>query len=793
MGVLTRRTIRLIGKTRGQFIAVVAVMTLGIAVFISMTTAYGNLTGVRDKFYRQYDFADYYFQVVRAPREIIRQVAAVPGVTMATGRIQQDVALLRDNDQRAIARIVSYPMPMEREVNRLHLMSGRIFEENPSGSRVEVLTDVDFFKVNGLKRGSEISVVSGGKKAQLTVVGTAISPEFIYPMKDAASMMPEPKRFAIVMMPHQQAEQVLGMAGQINQVVIRLAPGADEERAARRIKEILKPYGNIGSYPRKYQLSDSVLKGELDGLRANSIFMPVIFLGLATVIQFLMLGRMIKAQRLEIGIMKAVGYSNARIVGHYTSYSVAAGFTVALLGGAAGIGLGSAFTNLYAVYFKMPTEGLTGVNTASVFDGALLALVVSAAAGLIGSWRIVKIRPAEAMRPEPPRAGVRNPLEYWTWAWHRIHPAWKLTLRSIGRNRARFGLTLVGVVFAVGLLICSLFIDDSMDYMLTQHYYREQKYDYLIRFSNPVSVGDLTGVERIRGVRRVEPQLEIPVKFKFQGRSRDGLLLGIPIGQRLRGIQTPDGVPLTLSDSGLFLDEHTAKKLGVKTGDSLLAETQLNLGAPHTARIRIVGINQQMIGGGGMVSLTEANRILGAQQTVTSAVLTIDPSRRAEVEQELEKLTRISSILSREAEMAGFNEQLGMMNASIAILVGFALTLGFAIVYNSAIIAFYERTRELGAFRVIGYHIREVSAMMGNEVILQAVFGILLGLPFGAWMTDQYMKVVSTDLFTMEAVIYPSTYIETALFSILFIGVAHALAVRGVKRLDLVETMKNKD
>ncbi|MGE5370746.1 MAG: ABC transporter permease [Solirubrobacterales bacterium] len=793
MGVLTRRTIRLIGKTRGQFIAVVAVMTLGIAVFISMTTAYGNLTGVRDKFYRQYDFADYYFQVVRAPREITRQVAAVPGVTMATGRIQQDVALLRDNDARAIARIVSYPIPMEREVNRLHLMSGRMFEENPSGNRVEVLTDVDFFKVNGLKRGGEISVISGGKKAQLTVVGTAIAPEFIYPMKDAASMYPEPKRFAIVMMPHQQAEQVLGMSGQINQIVIRLAPGADEEHAARRIKEILKPYGNIGSYPRKYQLSDAVIKGELDGLRANSIFMPVIFLGLATVIQFLMLGRMIRAQRLEIGIMKAVGYSNAQIVGHYTSYSVAAGLTVAVLGGGLGIALGSAFTNLYAVYFKMPTEGLLGINTASVFGGAALAIAVGAAAGLIGSWKIVKIRPAEAMRPEPPRAGVRNPLEFFPALWGRLHPAWKLTLRSIARNRARFTLTLIGVIFAVGLLIISLFIGDSVDYMLNQSYYRDQRYDYMIRFSNPVSIGDLSGIERIGGVRRLEPQLEVPVKLKHQGRSQDSILVGVPLGQKLRGIQSPEGLKMTLPASGMFLDENTARKIGAKTGDTILAETQLNLGAPRTVRIRIVGIHKVMIGSGGMVSLEEANRILGVQQTVTAAVLTIDPSRRAQVESELEKMTRVSSVISREDAMASFQEQLGMMNASIAILVTFALILGFAIVYNSAIITFYERTRELGAFRVIGYHIREVSAMMGNEVILQAVFGIALGLPFGSWLSGQYMKAMSTDLFTIVAVIYPKTYVLTAIFSVLFIWAAHAFAVRGVSRLDLVETMKNKD
>lgn len=131
--------------------------------------------------------------------------------------------------------------------------------------------------------------------------------------------MPDPKTFGIVMLPQNQAEQILNLSGQINQVVITLAHGADEKKVAEQVKTILEPYGNLGSYPRKNQLSHTVLQGELSNLRALSRFMPAIFLGVAAAIQFVMLGRMVKAQRLQIGVMKALGYSNRRIMLYYTN------------------------------------------------------------------------------------------------------------------------------------------------------------------------------------------------------------------------------------------------------------------------------------------------------------------------------------------------------------------------------------------------------------------------------------------------------------------------------------------
>ncbi|MCL6611730.1 MAG: ABC transporter permease [Peptococcaceae bacterium] len=289
-----------------------------------------------------------------------------------------------------------------------------MFEKHPQGGGVEVLVDKSYFKANRLSFNDTVDMVAEGRKVSLTVTGTGTGPEFIYAMKDASTLLPDPETFGLIMMPLNQAQQVLNLPGQINQVVIKLSPGADEEKTAEQVRALLDPYGNLSSYPLKKQLSHAVLQGELDGLRAVSTFMPVIFLGIAAAIQMVMLGRMIAGQRLQIGIMKALGYNSRQIMTYYTAYSLSSSLLGALLGTIMGIGLSSAISGMYADFFNLP-RAIGGVNTAAVINGLLLSLSVGAAAGIAASRKVVSFNPAESMRPalggnpEPPQCSSGAP------------------------------------------------------------------------------------------------------------------------------------------------------------------------------------------------------------------------------------------------------------------------------------------------------------------------------------------------------------------------------------------------
>ncbi|MFZ5898466.1 MAG: FtsX-like permease family protein [Bacillota bacterium] len=789
---MTKRLLRTIWNTKGHFAAITAVITIGILVYVSMTTTFHNLNRSKELLYRETGFADYYFHVIKAPQQVTKQVERIPGVVKATGRIQKDVPLLKENGRRGTVRLIACPLPMDAEVNRIRLLSGRLFEKEPQGGRVEVLVDPQFAAANRLAVNDTISVVAEGRRVSLTVVGTAVGAEFVYPLQDAASLMPEPEAFGIVMLPLNQAQQVLNMPGQVNQLVLDLSPGADEEKIAAQVKSLIKPYGDLASYPRRQQLSDLVLEGELNQLRTTARTMPVIFLGIAAAIQFVMLGRMVKAQRTQIGVMKALGYNSGEIVVHYTGYALAAAAAGAVLGTALGLSLSSAFLQVYAEFFNLPRI-VGGIHWPAVAEGLFLSLGVGTAAGLSASHSAAAVAPAESMHPEPPKSGGRVFLESWALLWQRLDPSWKISLRTVLRNRLRSGVTLVGVIFAVGLLVIGLFFRDAVDYLLREHFQRQQHYDYLVRFVSPVREHELFNLSRIDGVVKVEPVFELPVRIHFQGRSREDVLLGLSPDTSLKELIGETGQRLSLPEEGMLISRKTAEKLGVKAGDRVTVETLLGFGPSRTADLKVTGVNSQLIGGASCVSLDQANSILQEQQLVSGAMLKVDPGRSKSVEEQIGGMTGVSSILSRQKELDTFNQNMDSLLYSVGVMVTFAAVLGFAIVYNSAVISFSERKRELASLRVLGFTASEVSGLLFKESLLQTILGVALGLPFGRLMAEALVKAYSSDLFTMPVVIYPTTYFIAACGGVLFVWTAHLFAVRGVGRLDLAEVLKTKD
>jgi len=792
MSILGRKLGHFIRRNLGQFLAATAVVMVGIMVYVSMNTAYYNLSQSQSMFYKENNFADYYLQVVKAPEAVVKQIETVAGVKRVTGRIQKDLAIFKPNNERATARLVSYSLPMDNELNRITLNKGRLFASAQNGSYVETVVDPQFAPANNLNWGDTVTVIVGGRERLLTIVGSASSPEFIYPIKDTANILPDPLNFGIFMVENRQAQQMLDMSGQINQVLLEFSPGADQNQVVKNVEEILKPYGVVASYARKYQISHAVLQGKLDGIASVALYLPLMFLAIAAGIQMIILRRMIKIQRTQIGVMKALGYNNFQIMLHYTIYALA----VSILGAAVGIVLGiymaGGISELFAQYFNLP-GGLKSYDLGTISNGLLLSLGIGIVAGIAGSQGVLRIQPAESMRPEPPPLTGKSLLEKYPGLWNRLTPAWKMTWRNIGRNRGRFLVTMFGVIFAVSLLIIAFFYNDVVDYMMQKFFYEGETYDITARFDSLINENELTNLIRLEGVRKTEAFLEMPVKISFHDRSADEVLLAYPLDLSMKKLQDASGQLIKVPADGIVINQRTADKLGIKVGDQVEVETRLPIGPIHTDKLTIVGDTQQLFGGGSYISLERANRILQESHLVSGVMLDVEAGQEAVVEEQLKKMLGIASVTDREKEIQNFNESLGVVVSFVSIMVFFAILLGFAIIYNASVINFAERRRELASLRVIGFTIGEISSLLLKENMILLICGIVLGMPFGRFLVTSYVRSASTDQFSLPVVIYPTTYLFSAIGGIIFVMVAHRFAVREIKNLDMVATLKNTD
>ncbi len=792
MTTLNRKLLRTIGSTWGQFMALVLIVTLGVMVYNGMGTAFYNLSRSQQSFYQAENFADYYFQVVKAPVSISSKLEAISGVRKASGRIQYDVSLLNEGNERAVGRITSYALPMAGEVNQLHLLSGRMFTARASGAGVEVLIDPQYAAANRIKAGESIAIIAAGKKQLLQVVGTATSPEYIYPMRDAAMMMPDPKNFGIIMMATDQAQQILNMPGQINQIVVKLAPGTDEKIMQQRAEELLKNYGSIASYPRKDQLSHAMLQAELDGLGINSLYLPLILFLIAAGIQFIILSRLIKSQRLQIGILKALGYDDAKVIWHFTAYALCVSMAGCVLGVALGILLASSMSQMYMQYFNLP-QAIGGINFKTMLYSVLISLSVGAASGYLAARSVIKINPAEAMRPEVPALGTNIPLEKWPALWMRLNSSWKMSLRSIFRNRARFIVTVLGVMSTVVLLVFSLFTNDAVDFILNRNFQEVNRYDYMVRFAAPIKYSDIQYWQQWEEIYQMEPLLELPVKITFHEKNEDDLLVGMTTSGNLKRVLNSAGERLRIPAEGLLISSRTAKKLGVEIGDMVHVETKLGMGPAHKADFLVLGVNDQLMGSGSYLSWESINRLMRESQIVSSVMFRVSRGSESLVEMRLNSIPEVSSALSRDQERQSYYMMMDTTIYIVGVMIILSALLGMAIVYNSSIMAFNERKREMASLMVMGYSEAEVASLLKKEIWIQAAVGIVLGLPAGKALGTAYVASVSTDLYSLPVVIYPRSYMIAVLAAVIFVMLGQYLAVRKIKQLDMVEVLKNRE
>lgn len=791
MSILTRKLLRTIQATRGQFLALVVIVILGVVIYIGVSTSYYHLSHSQQQFYQDYRFADYTFQVVKAPESVVTRVGALPGVVKATGRIQKDVPIIKEGNERVTGRLTGYPLPVKNELNRLHLLSGRLFDGQSSG-KIGVLVDPQYAQANRLTPGQDIELIADGKKVVLSLSGTATSPEFVYPMKDGGSLFPEPERFGILMIPQLQAQQILGMPGQINQLLVDLAPGTDEAEIKGQIEQILAPYGNITSYLRKDQSSHIVLQAELDGIKLIAHSLPFIFFLIAAGIQFVILTRLIRSQRLPIGVMKALGYNNRRIMWHYTSYGLAVSLVAAILGTILGIGLAAVLTNLFAQFFNLPTIA-RGINIPVIIYSFLITSAVGIASGLFASRSVIRINPAEAMRTQPPSSGGRTPLESWPWLWKRLSSNWKISLRSIFRNRVRFAVTVLGIISSVVLLVFASFSLDATDFLMKQNFNRINRYDYLVRFTEPIKYSEILDWTRWDEVQRIEPMLELPVKFYAGEKSQDEVLVAMAPSSQLKRVYDKLGQERQIPDQGILVSKRVADKLNLQVGDEVKVETALGIGPSHTSYLKVMGINEPMTGSGSYISLNTANQLLGEQEVVSAVLLKLDAAQMQSVENRLQEMNRVSSVTSPAREQETLEQLLGTTITSVAVMILFAGLLGLAIIYNTSIMTFNERQREMASLRVLGYSQREVASLLRKETWIQAILGIILGLPAGKAMGAAYMASASTDLYSLPAIIYPRTYFIAAGAALIFVWIGQQLSIRKVGQLDMVEALKNRD
>jgi putative ABC transport system permease protein len=788
MSSLDRKLVRNILHMKGQVTAICLVIACGIATFVMSLSTMESLQGTMDRYYQNYRFAHVFAGLKRAPESLAERMAEIPGVARVYPRVVEDVTLdIEGFTEPAVGRLISIPDFDEPPLNALHLRRGRWIEPGRTG---EVLVSESFADKHRLAPGDSVKAVLNGRKKDLIIVGMAISPEYIYQIREG-EVLPDDKRFGLFWMGETELAAAFDMEGAFNNVVFSITRSASLPEVLRRVDDLIEPYGGLGSYDRSDQVSHQYISNEIQQLRGMGQILPTIFLSVAAFLLNVVLSRLITTQREEIAALKALGYTGWELGLHYVKLVVIIVTVGTFLGTIVGSWMGKGLTGLYLEFYKFPV--LEFSYNWRVILGALAA---SLFAGAIGTWTavrsVVKLPPAEAMRPEPPAGFRPTVVERIGLHWLFSQPA-RIILRNLERRPFKAFMSCLGIAMGLAVLVSGNYGKDSIDYVMDVQFRLAERQDVTVVFIEPRTSRALHEIENLQGVRYCEPFRVVPVRLRSGHRSRRTAITGLPRDGRLFSPLNLGQPVVEIPPEGMLVSRVLAEILEVQPGD--LVEVDVLEGKRPHRMLRIAGVLDDFSGMAGYMSLDNVHKLMEEGDNLSGAYLLVDGNATDRLYHDLKNTPGVAAVAIKEAAVKSFEETIAKNLLRFQTFVAiFAAIIALGVVYNSARISLSERSRELATLRVIGFTRGEISMILLGELAVLVLAAIPLGLGLGtlfAWWSSTAM--VDAEMFRIPLVIDRSTY-AFAVTVIVSAAVLSGLIVRRrLDHLDLIAVLKTRD
>ncbi len=786
--MLTRKLLRDLWQVKGQVITIALVVASGIAAFCASLSTYESLKRMQFEYYESARFAHVFASARRVPVGLEAKVLNIAGVVDVQTTLSYDALLdLPEVIEPMIARLVGLPARADGSalrMNRLTLMAGRWIDAPASN---QVLVSETFAKARGLTPGTSVRVLMNGKRETLHVVGIVLSPEYVFAMHPGSG---DENSFGVFWIGRERLAAAYNMEGAFNRVAVRLARDASERGVIDALDHLLEPYGATGAYARAEQLSHQALTQEINEQRVFGLVLPTVFLGVAVFLLNVVLTRQIGTQRGQIAALKALGCADWRIGVHYLGFVLVIVVLGILIGAVAGAWLGQALTELYTRYFHFPIIDYQ-LSVAIVLMGAAASLVAAMAGALQALLKVVRLPPAEAMRPASP-ASFRATLLERIGLGKLFSPAVRIVLRDIERRPARAVFTTVGIACAVAILISGTWWRDAMDYLIEVEMRQRERQDVSVELVDATSSATVYDLQRLPGVLRAEAHRSAAVRLRHGLHTYRTSVFGLSREARLRQVLGTDLQPIALPEQGIVLNHLLARRLQLTTGDTV--QLEFLQGERRVVELPVVAVADESMGLLAYMDRDALNHLLGEGDSVSGARVRLDANARDTFMQQVKETPRVAFAVEIGPIVRNFREtsarNILVFTSALSVLAGI---IALGVVYNNARIALAERAWELASLRVLGFTRGEVSVLLLGELALELLLALPLGWLLGYGLSWGILQAITPETFRIPLIIEARTY-AWATVVVLVAGVVSALIVRRqIDRLDLVGVLKVRE
>lgn len=555
------------------------------------------------------------------------------------------------------------------------------------------------------------------------------------------------------------------------------------KEAYEKLDEIKKPIWYI--YDRTDDSTYNDYINDSNSIKNLSKIFPVIFFAVAILISLISMNRMVEEDRSEIGTLKSLGFNNGHIIFKYFIFS----FLAVLIGGILGSILGltiipSIIWDIYKILFNVPNFVLLA-NMDYTMLGFLLALICICGTTLLTTYRVLKEKPSELMRPKAPKKGKRVLLERIKFIWSRLKFSSKVTIRNLFRYKKRALMTIVGIAGCTSLLLIGFGIRDAISDVTRKQYKEINTYDALVYLnlkdnSNTEDVFDINSINKHIDALIINSTVNSINVSLFVPDNADKL----DNVYNLYDIETNEEVKI--KDNEVIITDKLATLLNKNVGDKIeILDADNNSYNYKISNIVRNYINHYIFMSKDTYSKTSTYK------TNVSFLKINNINANSSINKKLLDNNNVLTVMFIDDLMDSANNMLGSLNSVVAILIILASMLAFVVLYNLSSITINERKREIATLKVLGFYNKEVNNYITKENIILTIIGIFFGLILGNYLTRIIISTVEVENVRYVYQIKPLSYIYSILLATLFATIINFITHFVLKKINMIESLKS--
>ena len=795
--MLLRKLLRTAWSYKAQFISMIIMMTLGIGIFLGFNMEWKTIEYDVGRFFEDTKYADYrLYSETGFTKDELDTIASIDGVDAATRFLSVNLELKGDS-KKALAVDVSE----NYTVSTFTRMRGEDYDEAGDG----IWLSDKFAKLNHIAIGDTLTLEFQGLELSGRVVGLIKAGEHMICLADSNQVMPDFNTFGYAYISPAKLRSVL-REKVLNTIADELrAAGLPADTAKEQAETMLTdemlteavdkafPQIHLRSNLEKSELEDAVKEklgktlmvvskedhavykeamGEATEGKAMGSILPVLFLAIAILTMVTTMHRIATKEKTQIGVLKALGFKNRKILLHYSFY----GLFIGILGAALGSVLGyfvcklvMSENGMMGTYFDMPDwSAATPGFCYPVIVGTILLLALISFLSVRAQLRGTT---ADALRPYTPKKMKKSFLEKLPF-FGKMSFATKWNLRDLMRHKSRCAMTLVGIVGCMVLMVAGLGMRDTMAGFL------DLLDNGISHYATKVNLVENTDLETARQlIADLDGDWE-----SYSGISLDGYTATLDIVHNENGrfsVIDEDNKEIDLRDDGVYLCLRLADR--AKIGEYLEFSPY---GSEESYRVKVVGYNRSIM----TESVTMTDKYadeLGIAYSV-SAVYTDQDSG------EIPSSELISGKQDKRQLMDSFSSFVSIMDGMVFILIIAAVVLGIVVLYNLGIMSYVERSRELATLKVLGFRSKKIGQLLISQNTWLTVIGVLLGLPAGVGAL-YWMLIALAGEYELKLMLGPLTYSVSVLLTFGVSLLVGWMVARKNRKIDMVEALKNAE